>query len=89
MTYYTPFPNIYKVSDGGPIMDNLDKYNIPRNMYNYTYYPVPTNSFVEKDGIMQKIFPETHWYVPNNSNITYRNICMDMKTKPITETKFL
>ena len=88
MTYYNSFPNIYKVSNGGPAIAEYDVHNLPKNLYDYTYYPISKNSFAMKNGILQKEFPETHWYVPNHSKLTYRNICMDMKTKPITETMF-
>jgi hypothetical protein len=77
------------VSDGKPAPVQYDKDFMPeKSLYDFTYYPIANNSFVEENGIMQKKFPETHWYVPNHSNITYRQICMDMKTKPITETYF-
>ena len=65
---YVRVPNIYKTSDG---------YGVPYVNYNYTYYPIPKNSFVNINGITQKTFPQTHWYKPNNSNITYRSICMN------------
>lgn len=43
-------------------------FNHPPNVYNELFYKIPTNSFVEKDGIIQKIFPPTHLYIPNKSN---------------------
>lgn len=65
--------NIYKTNNGSGV----------RNVnYDYTYYPIPRESFVVQDGITQKTFPQTHWYVPNASNISYRKVCMDLVTTP-------
>lgn len=71
--FFTRFPNIYKTSDGSAVRD-VD--------YNYNYFPLPRNSFVRVDGITQKIFPQTHWYAPNRSNVSYRRVCMNAVTTP-------
>lgn len=37
--------------------------------YSYYYYNIPDNSFIKKDGIIQKIFPKTHYYKSYKSDI--------------------
>lgn len=39
------------------------------NQYNFLYFPISTNSFVKKNEILQKTFPQSHIYFPNKSNI--------------------
>jgi hypothetical protein len=41
--------------------------NIP-NKYDFRYYDIPTDSFQSRYGILQKLFPRTHFYRPNDSN---------------------
>ncbi len=42
------------------------------NSYPFIYFPIPTDSFVYKDGIVQKNFPLSHLYIPNESNVIDR-----------------
>uniref|UniRef100_A0A6C0JVV3 Uncharacterized protein n=1 Tax=viral metagenome TaxID=1070528 RepID=A0A6C0JVV3_9ZZZZ len=44
-------------------------YNKHPNTYDYLYYNIPTQSFCEKDGIIQKVFPHSHLYYPNIERI--------------------
>lgn len=37
------------------------------NRYEDYFFDIPTNNFVYKDGIIQKVFPISHLYIPNPS----------------------
>ncbi len=39
------------------------------NKYDDLYFKTPDNSFVLKNSIFQKIYPSTHLYISNPSNI--------------------
>lgn len=60
------------------------------NKYDFVYYTIPTNSFVKKQGIVQKTFPSYHLYYPYGREIIENRFLypIDSKTgkiiKPLT-----